>query len=339
MGLAREPTLVSTEDPVYVPIPQELSRVKTGDLIVHKEGHACLCSGESEYGTYLSCPKAEDCYLKKPSHDAHAEEESEDDENDQNDENQRSLVRLITADSLDSVLEYDQWRSPYDAAFDAACDQVKMSLPPVCDASDSILIGHPPNPNQRPMQFSPSLVPPTHANRNPPSRTPSMDIPPPLTEAKVESPLPRGLSRTICPNSGAHTIQWTIEARKLKSSDRQIVSPAFELMGKPIPFKLMVFPVSSTEFTGGSSFRNAGGKGFIQLKCDGTSKDMTAFPLDVSFFIHSPERWRGPVKNDFFEKPMCGLEKNVSSWNLKEAVTGAFFIIGIIVNEYELESE
>lgn len=334
-GLQGERTI--SDEPIFVPIPQELARVKTGDLIVHNDGHACVCSSESDYSLLMKT-----C-AKHPSSKPHTHaEESEEELREGGYEGfayseqteQEDLTRLVTADSLNDVLDgldLNTREAIYGLASPARMEYTGMER-----ASPVTHIFSQPNGDSS-MPMSPNYVPNNIVVRNPPSRSPSMDIPPPQTEAKVEIPMPRGLSRTICPITGAHTIEWSVEARKLKSSDRQIVSPAFELAGKPIPFKLMVFPVSSTEFSGGSSFRNAGGRGFIQLKCDGASTELAQFPLEVNFFIHSPQRSRGPVRNDFFQKPMCGLPQNVSSWNLKEAVKGTFFTIGITVREYEPE--
>jgi len=315
------------EEPIFVPVPQELTRVKTGDLIVHNDGHACVCSSESDYSLLMKCNKHPGS--KPHTHAEENEEELREEEGEQED-----LTRLVTADSLNDVLDVLDLKTRdclYGLASPARMEYAGMEratpITNIYTQANGERLMMPP--------MSPNFVLNNIDARNPPSRSPSMDVPPPQAEAKVDMPMPRGLSRSICPTTGTHTIQWSVEARKLKSSDRQIVSPAFELAGKPIPFKIMLFPASSTEFSGGSSFRNAGGKGFIQLKCDGTSADMAEFPLEVNFFIHSPTRCRGPVRNDFFQKPMCGLPQNVSSWNLKEAVKGTFFIIGVTVREYE----
>merc|ERR1719210_59471 len=71
------------------------------------------------------------------------------------------------------------------------------------------------------------------------------------------------LARIFSINSGHFRIRWTVDAQKLQGNDRQIMSPPFELsFGPNVMFTMTIYP------RGGSCFRNAGGKGYIRLKCE-----------------------------------------------------------------------
>lgn len=122
---------------------------------------------------------------------------------------------------------------------------------------------------------------------------------------------------------------WTVDARKLKASDRVAVSPPFVLYcGRPVTFKMMLSPSITLQGKGGSSFRKSRGWGIIQLKCEAqVSKEDETFPLKFNLSIGSGigagTRWeqaRGPIENDFVKLGICGLQKHEEEWDFNSVV-------------------
>merc|ERR1719191_333026 len=98
----------------------------------------------------------------------------------------------------------------------------------------------------------------------PPTLAGPSDMPvgePPKEGGPDEPPAPQTLTRAFSVGSGAFRINWTVSATKLRSADKNAVSPPFELsFGGPYSstkFKLMLFPKVSSEGKGGSSFRKS----------------------------------------------------------------------------------
>jgi len=139
---------------------------------------------------------------------------------------------------------------------------------------------------------------------------------------------------------------WTVDARKLKASDRVAVSPAFFLpIGKnrkAIQFKMMLTPTPSSQGKGGSSFRKSKGLGHIQLKCEAqvTPGEDESFPLSFRMAVGSgigeDSRWleaRGPLEHDFLKQsifPPCptGQDKD---WDFISIVdeSSETFVVGL----------
>lgn len=123
-------------------------------------------------------------------------------------------------------------------------------------------------------------------------------------------------------------VYWAVSASTLISRDRSAVSPSFELyvQGRPMKFKLMLFPKESSQGRGGSCFKKAKGKGYIQLKCETQDQDM-ACPLSVRFFAGG-QALRGPVANDFRQTTVKGLPKEIEMWDLEKCVNNDGFVVG-----------
>lgn len=146
-----------------------------------------------------------------------------------------------------------------------------------------------------------------------------------------EPPAPQTLTRAFSVGSGAFRINWTVSATKLRSADKNAVSPPFELsFGGPYSstkFKLMLFPKVSSEGKGGSSFRKSKGKGFIQLKCEADLHEV-AGTLKFRLFVGSQQP-RGPVTHDFSHSAVKGLPKESETWDIEKSVTAnGYFVVG-----------
>jgi hypothetical protein len=131
--------------------------------------------------------------------------------------------------------------------------------------------------------------------------------------------------------SGVYRINWTVDARKLKSNDKVAVSPQFDLSlsGITVPFKMLIHPKSTGEGRGGGSFRKAKGRGKIEVKCEGALED--GMPATIQFRLGvgssyksgdavKREPFRGPVKHNFSQSGVCSLKKDEDEWDFHQVV-------------------
>jgi len=152
-----------------------------------------------------------------------------------------------------------------------------------------------------------------------------------VVDSKLEI-LGRGLRRVVN-DYGSVTIFWEVPALKLTSTDKHVASPFFTVTHdeQETPFKLMLFPLASSDLRRGSCFKTSNFKGYMQLKCDGAAKaNNESCVLDFSFFVHSEAEKKGPVQNDFFELTMCGLPQNMSIWDLE--TSKQHLIVGVTIS-------
>lgn len=135
------------------------------------------------------------------------------------------------------------------------------------------------------------------------------------------------LQRAFSVTSSIHRIRWTVDARRLKSKDREAASPTFELScGCPMEFKMVIRPRKVEDARGGASFKKAQGKGTVQLRIlsqvEAASTAVVRFRIAVgSSSKHSEPR--GPVRHDFSERPVCGLPEGRDEWDFQKAVDKA----------------
>lgn len=136
-------------------------------------------------------------------------------------------------------------------------------------------------------------------------------------------------------------IQWKIDAKKLKATDREHVSPAFEVefLTKKVLFKLVLRPKVVHEARGGASFKKAKGLGCLELRClerlDAGVHPMVTFRLTVlpSPYEETPREtieFRGPVVHDFSSRSTTYLPKDQDEWNFTNYVNPAlqcFFVV------------
>jgi len=172
--------------------------------------------------------------------------------------------------------------------------------------------------------------------------------PGPARPAEAEVALPEGsfpdqpeLERTTTQTAvrteegldGAFCVSWTVDARKLKASDKVAVSPAFQLPTASGNFRMMLLPKVVDDRKGGASFKRAKGKGLVQVKCEENLEDPRRGTLALRLSVRSggpetegPERQelpRGPVMHDFAEKGIFGLPKGQEEWDFGKIVNGS----------------
>lgn len=157
------------------------------------------------------------------------------------------------------------------------------------------------------------------------------------TEAREFPPKVQTLVQAEGSESGAVMVIWTVDAKKLKSSDKIVVSPPFEVASVSRRFKMMLCPRSISDKKGGACFKNAKGRGFVQLKCEKgeTGDGLGLVSIDISV---GPGRYESawqtplnePVHHDFDDCGVCSLEAKSEAtppesaekndWNFLQAV-------------------
>jgi hypothetical protein len=124
---------------------------------------------------------------------------------------------------------------------------------------------------------------------------------------------------------GFSRAQWTVaDGRKLRSSDKRLVSPSFDLdlgLGSgPMTFVLVLYPKSAA-FKGSSSFKEAGGLGHVHLKCvSELGDDAAAVKVRLSIGRGRARQLRGPFVHSFAASPLFALPKDQAEWNFGAAV-------------------
>mmetsp|Transcript_21082 Transcript_21082/g.58423 ORF Transcript_21082/g.58423 Transcript_21082/m.58423 type:complete len:605 (-) Transcript_21082:177-1991(-) len=135
---------------------------------------------------------------------------------------------------------------------------------------------------------------------------------------------------------GAFSVSWTVDARKLKASDKVAVSPAFEMPTAPGKFRMMLLPKVVDDRKGGASFKRAKGKGLVKVKCEEALNEPAGTTMALRLSVRSGggsvaeadcqdrhELPRGPVKHDFAERGIFGLPKEQEEWDFGKIVNGS----------------
>jgi hypothetical protein len=123
---------------------------------------------------------------------------------------------------------------------------------------------------------------------------------------------------------GFSRAQWTVDGRKIRSSDKRLVSPSFELdlgLGSgPMGFVLVLYPKSAT-FKGSSSFKEAEGLGHVHLQCvSELGDDAAAVKVRLSIGRGRARQLRGPFVHSFAASPLFALPKDQAEWDFGAAV-------------------
>jgi len=88
---------------------------------------------------------------------------------------------------------------------------------------------------------------------------------------------------------GSYLVKWFLDSRKLKTNDKQVISPGFMLYhpctGQFLRFLIGAFPKDWSAANPEANFKKAEGKGFFQLKCDTQPKDQGCLPCRFGFSV------------------------------------------------------
>eukprot|EP00435_Cladocopium_sp_Y103_P020502 s853_g5.t1 len=125
--------------------------------------------------------------------------------------------------------------------------------------------------------------------------------------------------------NGKEFVRWKVDARKLESQEKQILSPEFELQLPGLgskPFRIMIL-AKETKGKGGRGFIKAGGKGRLFVKCE-TSSLTQARPISFRVSVGpNVVESKGPLRHLFTDQPCCPLQESNEDWDLQPAVDKA----------------
>jgi len=134
------------------------------------------------------------------------------------------------------------------------------------------------------------------------------------------------LQRAFSVASSIYRIRWTVDARKLVSTDREHASPTFDLsFGENLQFRMIMRPKVINNEKGGCCFKKARGRGRILLRClsdvDTVVKPVVTFRIAVGSGNPAKQAVpRGPVRHDFSESPIVGLPEAQQQWDFTKAI-------------------
>lgn len=195
------------------------------------------------------------------------------------------------------------------------------------------------SPRQR-LSLQELLQPPLGPQPTPAARTSAMSSPrgsqphspqesPRLTPLQSPSLMPTQ-SPTLGPHcivqttdsAGLHQVRWTIDADKLRSQQRQTVSPSFEIPNQEkASFRLVLCPRPSPDGKGGPCFKKACGWGSVQLKCEVSSVAQVTYTISLTSGRPDCARQaRGPFTHDFAKQSTASLPKDQEQWDFTKAV-------------------
>jgi len=155
------------------------------------------------------------------------------------------------------------------------------------------------------------------------------------TPGNETKPRDKVMERVFSMATQRERIRWTVDARKLKSSDREAVSPNFEVScGGLLSFKMVLKPKAMDSAKGGACFKKSRNKGSVELRCV-TEVDSPALKPFLTFRMQitsdrRSEPFRGPVYHNFAERSMCGLPDGQDEWDFGKVVdrtTNTFAIV------------
>eukprot|EP00932_Pfiesteria_piscicida_P017515 SRR837773.4392.p1 GENE.SRR837773.4392~~SRR837773.4392.p1 ORF type:complete len:266 (-),score=100.96 SRR837773.4392:125-856(-) len=137
--------------------------------------------------------------------------------------------------------------------------------------------------------------------------------------------LPQNVLRSTT-KSGALRIHYVVDARKLKANDKAVISPPFEISpANPGHYRIIVNP-SFVKARGGATFKNSGGMGNVQLKCEDRSEGNITFTISIGDGRPGSMRTelaRGPIEHSFADSSVCGLPKAQEEWDFNKVVDAA----------------
>jgi len=139
-----------------------------------------------------------------------------------------------------------------------------------------------------------------------------------------KAPRPQPLYWTQCRDACCFSVCWTLDARKVRGNDKQVVSPLLELPlapgGRHVKLRLMIYP-REAEMQRVQNFRSSRSRGLIQIKCE-PDRSCPTLPVRFALAVGTGSRTqgaKGPVDNDFAKNNMCGLPKYQDDWDFFSA--------------------
>jgi hypothetical protein len=146
----------------------------------------------------------------------------------------------------------------------------------------------------------------------------------PVAEA-LPAPEPVGLRQEFSNDSKIHRVIWTQPNKFLRSTNKNAVSPPFQICGAD--FKLVLAADASDK--GNASFKQSKGRCSMKLKCERISEGTTALTIMFRFFVGDMPV-RGPAMHDFKNgTALAGLKRNDEPWDLLTQVKDMTVTVGV----------
>jgi len=116
-------------------------------------------------------------------------------------------------------------------------------------------------------------------------------------------------------------VYWTVDATKLQKTDKQAVSPSFDLKfgEQTATFRMMIHPKVVNGGKGGASFKKSRGRGIVELKCAAKVANDHCFGRISIGTGDNQQGFRGPVSLDFVNSVVRGLPKDQDEWDFNSA--------------------
>lgn len=136
---------------------------------------------------------------------------------------------------------------------------------------------------------------------------------------------PRTVATTYNKDREVFQIVWTCDARKLRSQDRQIVSPCFSIQlnsnCSEATFRMMLIAKELNSLEGSSSFQKTKGRGIVQLKCEADARELPQVKFAISTGIGKRlKKQRGPVQHCFAQCAVAGLPREEQEWDFHSVI-------------------
>jgi len=115
------------------------------------------------------------------------------------------------------------------------------------------------------------------------------------------------------------SVRWPVDAKKLKSKDKQLVSPSVEL-SPGCWFRLFIKPKLGGDkslLKGQASLSKGKGWGYVELKCVEGGSSAPALSLEISVGTGAAS---APIEHDFKESTLCVLPKQAGYFDFASAV-------------------
>mmetsp|Transcript_69120 Transcript_69120/g.192391 ORF Transcript_69120/g.192391 Transcript_69120/m.192391 type:complete len:325 (-) Transcript_69120:67-1041(-) len=146
---------------------------------------------------------------------------------------------------------------------------------------------------------------------------------------------PRSASPSCVANADSIARQtmfkWTVDAKKLRSNDRSMVSRPFLLSVGPDPTcpscKLMLYARTSASLRAGQSFKSSNGQGSVQLKCEQDVGSGGKVRMRFSIGGGRVNKLSKLVEHDFSRSASCVS----SNWDFASAVDHASQTLAVSV--------
>jgi len=142
---------------------------------------------------------------------------------------------------------------------------------------------------------------------------------------------------TRCHGTGRFDACWVAAARKLQSTDKQAVSPAFEVPlgqnGGHVKLRLVLRPNTSRS-NHALNFKKTKGCGYIQVKCESISDGV---PASVNILLsigreHCAQATRGPFWHNFRDNSIFALHQNDEKWDFSSAVDTKTMTVPVLIS-------